>query len=144
MEKSRLVLWTSEFIFAWSIFFSKMAVLYFYRRLFIFSSIRIPIIVLMVACSVWITIRTFFTIFHCIPPRAYWDLNIKDATCVADISDFYLGTNITHCSMDFIILCLPIYEVVRMHLPRGQKIAVIGLFATGSLCVFHPHPSFAL
>lgn len=38
--------------------------------------------------------------------------------------------------MDFIIIGLPIYEVARMNLPFDQKVAVVGLFATGSLYVF--------
>ncbi|OAQ72020.1 hypothetical protein VFPPC_00089 [Pochonia chlamydosporia 170] len=133
MEKSYLVLWVSELLYAWSIFFAKLAVLYFYRRVFRYSSIRIPIIILMVSCGIWVVIRTFFTIFHCIPVRAYWDQSIKNAKCLVNVGAFYLGTDITHCVMDFLILALPIYEVIRMKLPFGQKIAVVGLFATGSL-----------
>lgn len=133
MEKSYLVLWVSELLYAWSIFFAKLAVLYFYRRVFRYSSIRIPIIILMVSCGIWVVIRTFFTIFHCVPVRAYWDQSIKNAKCLVNVSAFYLGTDITHCVMDFLILALPIYEVIRMKLPFGQKIAVVGLFATGSL-----------
>ncbi|KAF5539538.1 integral membrane protein, partial [Fusarium napiforme] len=110
LEKSHEILFTSEILYSWSIFLSKMSVLTFYRRIFQFSSIRVPIIILM----------------------AYWDKSI-DGKCMNNIGQYYLGTDLTHCLMDFIILALPLFEVVRMKLILGQKIAVIGIFSLGSL-----------
>lgn len=136
LEKSYLALWISELLYAWSIFFAKLAVLYFYRRIFRFSSIHVPVVILIIACGIWIIIRTFFTIFQCLPIRAYWDRSIKHPKCFLNVREFFLGTDATHCAMDFIIIGLPIYEVARMNLPFDQKVAVVGLFATGSLYVF--------
>lgn len=136
LEKSYLVLWISELLYAWSIFFAKLAVLYFYRRIFRFSSIHVPVVILIIACGIWVILRTFFTIFHCLPVWAYWDRSVQNAKCLLNVRAFFLGTDITHCIMDFIIIAFPIYEVARMNLPFGQKIAVVGLFATGSLYVF--------
>ncbi|RKL06047.1 hypothetical protein BFJ68_g10514 [Fusarium oxysporum] len=48
LEKSHEILFASEILYSWSIFLSKMAVLTFYRRIFQFSSIRVPIIILMI------------------------------------------------------------------------------------------------
>ncbi|KAL4732042.1 hypothetical protein ACLX1H_001047 [Fusarium chlamydosporum] len=132
LEKSHEILFASEILYSWSIFLSKMAVLTFYRHLFQFTSIRIPIIILMVCSGIWITIRTFMTIFHCMPVQAYWDKSI-DGKCLSNIGKYYLGTDLTHCLMDFIILGLPLYEVIRLRLAFGQKIAVIGIFSLGSL-----------
>ncbi|KAF4443970.1 hypothetical protein F53441_11288 [Fusarium austroafricanum] len=132
IQKSHEILFVSEILYSWSIFLSKMAVLALYRRLFSVSSIRIPIIILMVCCGCWITIRTFMTIFHCIPVQAYWDKSIK-GRCLNNIGRYYLGTDLTHCLMDFIILALPLVPVLRMKLPLGQKIAVVGIFSLGSL-----------
>ncbi|KAM0402645.1 hypothetical protein ACHAPZ_005587 [Fusarium culmorum] len=86
----------------------------------------------MVCAGIWITVRTFMTIFHCMPVQAYWDKSI-DGKCLNNIGQYYLGTDLTHCLMDFIILALPLFEVVRMKLILGQKIAVIGIFSLGSL-----------
>jgi hypothetical protein len=134
LVKSHEILFASEILYSWSIFLSKMSVLTFYRRLFQFSSIRVPIIILMVCSGIWITVRTFMTIFHCMPVQAYWDKSI-DGKCLNNIGQYYLGTDLTHCLMDFIILALPLFEVVRMKLIFGQKIAVIGIFSLGSLYV---------
>ncbi|KAF5023480.1 hypothetical protein F66182_4480 [Fusarium sp. NRRL 66182] len=49
---------------------------------------------------------------------------------------YYLGTDLTHCLLDFIILALPVYEVVRIKMVLGQKIAVVGIFSIGSVYVF--------
>jgi hypothetical protein len=133
LERGYLILWISELLYAWSIFLAKMAVLFFYRRIFRFSSIRVPIVVLMVACAAWVVVRTFFTILHCVPPRAFWDKSVPGARCVVNVRVFYLATDIAHCCMDFLILALPIYEVARMRLPLTQKVAVVCLFAMGSL-----------
>jgi hypothetical protein len=132
LEKSHEILFASEILYSWSIFLSKMSILTFYRRLFQFCSIRIPIIILMVCSGIWITVRTFMTIFHCMPVQAYWDKSI-DGKCLNNIGQYYLGTDLTHCLMDFIILALPLFEVVRMKLIFGQKIAVISIFSLGSL-----------
>ncbi|KAF5138931.1 Satratoxin biosynthesis SC1 cluster protein 4 [Metarhizium anisopliae] len=132
-EKSTLILWTSEFLYSWAIFCAKIAVLCFFLRVFRFASIRIPIMILITLCSIWITIRTFFTLLRCRPIQAFWVQDMPDATCFTNVRAYYLATDVTHSSMDFIILALPIYEVSRMKLPFGQKIAVVGLFATGSL-----------
>lgn len=132
-----MMLWASEYLYSWSIALTKLAVLSFYRRLFQFSSIRIPIIVLMVMCGIWITLRTFITTFHCLPVHAYWDKSIPNARCITHIARFYLGTDLTHCLLDFMILALPVWEIIRMRLPFGQKIAVLCLFALGSLYVLH-------
>ncbi|KAM5349661.1 hypothetical protein ACJ41O_006166 [Fusarium nematophilum] len=141
LEKSHLILWISEYLYSWSIVLSKLAVLAFYRRLFRFSSIRIPIIVLIVLCVIWIILRTFMTLFHCMPVQAYWDKSIPNARCMTNVARYYLATDTTHCLMDFIILMLPLFEVVRMKLPFGQKMAVVFLFATGSLLP-RPAPTY--
>ncbi|EFZ03348.2 integral membrane protein [Metarhizium robertsii ARSEF 23] len=136
---STLVLWTSEVLYSWAIFCAKTAVLCFFLRVFRFSSIRVPIMILITLCSIWITIRTFFTLLRCRPIQAFWVQNIQGATCFTNVRAYYLATDVSHSSMDFIILALPIYEVSRMKLPFGQKIAVVGLFATGSLYVSCSH-----
>ncbi|KAL2673877.1 hypothetical protein Neosp_012321 [[Neocosmospora] mangrovei] len=75
-QKSRFLLWVTELLYAASIAASKLAILSFYWRVFRYTSIRIPILVLIAAVSIWFTIRTFMVIFHCIPVQAYWDKTI--------------------------------------------------------------------
>ncbi|RSM19461.1 hypothetical protein CDV31_001621 [Fusarium ambrosium] len=130
-EKSRFLLWVTELLYAGSIAASKLAILSFYWRIFRYTSIRIPILVLIAAVSIWVTIRTFMVIFHCIPVQAYWDKTIKDAHCALNAPTLFFCTILIHCLMDCIILVLPIIEVAKMHLPWTKKLAVVGLFTSG-------------
>ena len=141
LEKSYLVLWISEFFYSWSICLSKLAILTFFRRVFQFSSIRWPIIIIMIICVIWITLRTFLTLFRCSPIQYYWDRSLN-GRCVIDVAMYYFATDLTHTLLDVIIVTLPIYEILKMQLPLGQKIAVTGLFSCGLLCVSsRPSPS---
>ncbi|KAH7347685.1 hypothetical protein B0T11DRAFT_143563 [Plectosphaerella cucumerina] len=132
LGRSYLVLWISEFFYSWSICLSKLAVLTFYLRVFQFSSIRWPIIILIATCLVWIGIRTFFTIFRCSPVHYYWDRSVE-GSCWVNVATYYLATDVTHTLLDCIIVALPIFEVLKIQLRLGQKIAVIGLFSCGFL-----------
>jgi hypothetical protein len=134
LERSYLILWLSEFLYAWSIFLSKMAVLTFYRRIFGVLPIRWPIYALSFLCIAWILIRTFVSLFRCTPIQFYWDKSL-DGHCAFDSPRYYFGTDLTHTLLDTIILALPIFEVLKMKLPTGQKVAVVGLFSCGFLYV---------
>jgi hypothetical protein len=130
-ERTNLMLWISEFCYSWSIYASKLSVLLFYRRIFQLLPVYWAILVLMGSCSVWILLRTFMTVFRCWPVDFFWDKSIDDGTCVIDAAVYYFATDLTHTLLDCLILALPIFEVLKMKLPFGQKIAVAGLFSFG-------------
>ncbi|CAM1502222.1 Fc.00g042060.m01.CDS01 [Cosmosporella sp. VM-42] len=129
----RLLMYCSEFCYAFSIASSKLTILTLYWRLFKLSSIRIPIIVMFTVSVIWIIIRTFMVLFQCVPIQATWDKSIKNAHCAINEGQFFFGTVLTHFCMDIIILALPAFEVGKLRLPLGQKLAVIGLFLIGAI-----------
>ncbi|KAF5693593.1 integral membrane protein [Fusarium denticulatum] len=132
-DRSRLLLWICELLYASSIAFCKLSILCFYWRVFQYTSIRYAIIILLVAVSIWITIRTFMVIFHCVPIRAYWDKSIQGAKCPFNEANFFFATILIHTTMDCVILILPVIEVMKMTLPLSQKLAVVGLFTSGTM-----------
>ncbi|KAI7772334.1 hypothetical protein LZL87_007695 [Fusarium oxysporum] len=134
-DRSRLLLWICELLYASSIAFCKLSILCFYWRVFQYTSIRYAIIILLVAVSIWITIRTFMVIFHCVPIRAYWDKSIQGAKCPFNEANFFFATILIHTTMDCVILILPVIEVMKMTLPLSQKLAVVGLFTSGTMYV---------
>ncbi|KAF4499502.1 integral membrane [Fusarium agapanthi] len=135
-DQSRLLLWICELLYASSIAFCKLSILSFYWRVFQYTSIRYAILILLVAVSIWITIRTFMVIFHCVPIRAYWDRSIQGAKCPFNEANFFFATILIHTTMDCVILILPVIEVMKMTLPLSQKLAVVGLFTSGTtVCV---------
>ncbi|KAH7202977.1 hypothetical protein BKA60DRAFT_656978 [Fusarium oxysporum] len=136
LQLSHLLLWNAELFYASSLAFSKLSILGFYWRLFSRSNIRVPIQILAVLSLIWLIIRTFLAIFHCVPVHAFWDKSIKDAVCTIDDSKFFFGTVLVHLLLDISILALPVLQVMNLHLKAGQKIAVIALFMFGILvCV---------
>lgn len=74
-------------------------------------------------------------IFLCSPVSFYWDKSIPHGSCRISVSNFFFGSVLTHSIIDLFILVLPVVEVVRLHLPLGQKLATVGLFTSGALYV---------
>jgi hypothetical protein len=135
-------MWISELFYANSIAATKFAALLFYAKMFRFTSIRIPIYVLLATVTVWLILRTFLVIFQCVPVEAIWDKTIPNPTCNIDTAKFFFGTVLTHCLMDITIVLLPAFPVSKMQLPQAQKYAVIGLFACGIMYDAPPLPLF--
>ncbi|KAF4966832.1 hypothetical protein FSARC_5547 [Fusarium sarcochroum] len=136
-EYARFGLFMAEFLYAMSLGFSKLAILGFYWRLFSsVRSIRLGIYILQGSTVIWLTIRTFMTIFHCIPVQAYWNHNIKDAVCKVDPAKFMFGTTLVHLMLEIAVLSLPVFQVKTLKLRLGQKIAVVAMFMFGILPIF--------
>ncbi|KAH7074047.1 hypothetical protein FB567DRAFT_188135 [Paraphoma chrysanthemicola] len=130
-EYARFGLFMAEFLYAMSLGFSKLAILCFYWRLFSVSVIRPGIYILQASTIIWLTIRTFMTIFHCLPVQAYWNLNIKGAVCRIDPGKFMFGTTLVHLFLEIAVLLLPVFQVASLKLRLSQKIAVVAMFMFG-------------
>ncbi|KAH7109998.1 hypothetical protein B0J13DRAFT_578421 [Dactylonectria estremocensis] len=136
LRQSHLFLWNAELFYALSLALSKISILGFYWRLFSKSNIRLPIQILATCSLVWLIIRTFLAIFHCVPVQAFWDKTIEGAMCSINDSKFFFGTVLVHLIIDVFILVLPVLQVKRLQLRSAQKAAVISLFMFGTLvCV---------
>ncbi|KAF4459630.1 integral membrane [Fusarium albosuccineum] len=133
LEKAWILTWLGSETYTFGIAFSKFAILTFYWRIFKYTRIRIPIQILSVLAVSWFILRILVVNLQCIPIQALWDKSIKDAQCNIKESTFFFSTVLTHVIIDCMILTLPAVEVGRMHLPTGQKIAVIALFMFGTL-----------
>ncbi|KAK0383650.1 hypothetical protein NLU13_9561 [Sarocladium strictum] len=131
LEQSRFLSYFNSLCYAASIACCKIAILCLYWRLFKTSSIRIPILVLLVIVTIWILIRTFMLTFRCVPVQSLWDYSITDKVCNIDSGKFFMGTITTHFLLDIIILILPLIEVFRLRMRLGQKLAVAALFLIG-------------
>ncbi|KAF1995209.1 hypothetical protein P154DRAFT_624133 [Amniculicola lignicola CBS 123094] len=130
LEKGRMIFFWAQITYSTSLAFSKLAILAFYWRVFGTSNIKLPIKVLSAAAIIWLIIRTFMTIFHCIPVQGFWDKNIG-AKCTIDDGKYFMGTIITHMFLDVFILALPVMQIAPLKLPKAQKIAVGAMFMFG-------------
>lgn len=133
LEQSRFLSLFNSCCYATSIACSKAAILFLYWRLFKFSSIRLPILILLGIVGAWFILRTFMLIFRCVPVRSLWDYSITNKQCHIDSDKFFLGTLTTHFVLDLIILALPLFEAFHLRMKFGQKMAVAGLFLVGTV-----------
>lgn len=76
----------------------------------------------------------FAFIFPCDPIAKNWDATITEGKCV-DKAAIYLGNAAINAITDIMILLLPIPMVLKLQMPRVQKIGLIGMFAFGSAYV---------
>lgn len=132
LYQARKLGYFNSLCYAASLACSKLSILLFYWRLFKFSVIRIPIILLLIISTMWLILRTFMLTLRCIPTRAIWDKTIP-AVCNIDGDKFFLATITTHFILDVIILLLPIFPVFSLRLPLHQKLGVIGFFLLGAM-----------
>ncbi|KAH8895197.1 hypothetical protein GQ53DRAFT_779365 [Thozetella sp. PMI_491] len=130
LRASRMYLYFLELSYATSLAFSKFSILSFYWRLFSTSGIRLPIITLAVCSVLWLALRTFIAIFHCIPPQAFWE-NIQGATCSINDSEFFFWSVLAHLVLDICIIVLPILQIRKLQLRTHQKIGVASMFCFG-------------
>ncbi|KAL9601246.1 MAG: hypothetical protein Q9219_002651 [cf. Caloplaca sp. 3 TL-2023] len=130
-----LNLFVEEIFYSTGSAFMKLSLLAFYWRIFNVPSIRRPLKILVVAVIAWLLARYIAIILHCIPPSAYWDKSIKDATCGVDDRRFFMGTNTVNFILDLITLVLPMPYVHRLQVRRSQKLVVFGMFALGGFIV---------
>ena len=74
---------------------------------------------------------TIAVTLQCIPPSAIWDTTIK-AKCNNSTAQVYAGAAFSIFE-DIVIILLPVRELTNLNLSTRKKLAVIFMFALGSL-----------
>lgn len=108
---------------------AKISVLCLYRRVFPITSISrasLAVGLLVVAC--WLT-SIFGAIFRCIPVQAAWQ-KLLPARCI-NFAAFFLGVELFNCTLDIIILSMPIPVIRGLQMPLRRKIQLIIIFLLG-------------
>ena len=121
---------------------AKVSILLLYKRLFnpdkmtrwaIYASLA-----LVIAHNLGIM---FATIFDCPPSREAMDFRSRGAKCISfnqpkgvpKMRKIAIIGGALNVFTDVIILILPVPVVWKLQLPRRQRVAVLGIFATGVL-----------
>lgn len=88
-------------------------------------------------CLGWMIchMTAFFVVvaLQCVPPAAIWDPNIK-GKCNNSTAEVYAGAAFSIFE-DLVIILLPVRELNGLNLTPRKKLAVIFMFALGSLYV---------
>lgn len=113
----------------------KISILYLYVSIFETRAFRLTALAVGLATIIRCIVILPLNIFQCHPVNAYWDtylLSDPSSHCL-DFNKLFLGYAITDVLLDVIILCLPIYMIQKLHLPKRQKFILCGIFLLGSL-----------
>ena len=119
--------------YALTITLVKVSILLLYRRIFVTPSFRHVTLVVGAISVIWGVITILGQIFLCRPISAAWDPNSLFTDKCLDVQAYLKGVTVSNLLIDVIILCLPIYMVLRLQLPIRKKIVVSGIFMVGGL-----------
>lgn len=117
--------------------FAKLSLLLFYRRLAPFTWFRAAIYVVMFVVVAYTLGIMFSLIFPCKPIASNWDVTIE-GECI-NKTGIYIATAVINIATDLALLVLPIPVLVRLQIPRLEKVALIAMFGVGSMYVAHTH-----
>ncbi|KAH8738245.1 hypothetical protein BGZ61DRAFT_526235 [Ilyonectria robusta] len=125
---------SATLIFAVSIAFSKLSVLFFFLRISPDRVIRRAVHTLISLICVYTLVYIFLMIFRCRPVSSGWDLTVE-GQCIDSLVPM-LTLSIANIVIDLFVLLLPIRIVIPLQIPLRQKISLALLFATGGfVCV---------
>ncbi|KAH6668390.1 hypothetical protein B0J14DRAFT_675210 [Halenospora varia] len=115
-----------------SFMFVKMSLLLLYLRLSQYQTFRIMVYAAIITTVTYSLLGSFEFLFGCRPIAKSWDITITYGSCInpAKILAIHGGLNI---ATDIAMLVLPVVMVRKLQLPRREKVALAGLFMTGTL-----------
>ncbi|KAI1469005.1 uncharacterized protein F4812DRAFT_425425 [Daldinia caldariorum] len=134
----RRILYDAKFVFAGqliyatSILSTKLSILAMYRQIFPVRLMKLGRLVLSYLTVIWWGVYVLFETFQCKPIKKVFNPAIE-GHCIGSY-EFILGLMVPNIVTDVAILCLPIYEIVNLHLTPSQRITLSGIFLFGS-CV---------
>jgi hypothetical protein len=111
--------------------FIKCSVLALYMRLGDRVLTKLAI-VMMAVVTASASANVLVCIFQCTPINAAYDVTITNKKCV-DINAFYLANGATNITTDVLTYLLPVPLVLKLQVPKKQKIALGVMLCLGLL-----------
>lgn len=118
-------------MYTFCITFTKLSILYMYWRVFQCREVRILTTIGFVAVALWTLAVCITAGLTCIPVQKMWMPQIE-GTCI-NLPAFYYGVQIPNILTDIYIILIPTHEILKLDLPIGQKISLIGIFGLATL-----------
>ncbi|CAJ2513924.1 Uu.00g020430.m01.CDS01 [Anthostomella pinea] len=127
-------IWLSSILYNACLSCIKLSVLALYMRLGDATLRRLAIgMIVIVGCQA--VANVLASVFQCLPVRAAWDhLNIQpyEKHCI-DIGAYYLANAAINIITDILVYTLPVRLVMRLQVPRRQKIGLAVMLCLGLL-----------
>ncbi|KZM24640.1 uncharacterized protein EKO05_0008579 [Ascochyta rabiei] len=114
-----------------SLTITKISILLQYHRIFTIHKMRIPVYAALAMTSVWGLTLLFTSIFSCIPVEAFWEVTEQgNAKCVDIMALWYTNASVNIVT-DILVAAIPIPGIWGLHIPKRQKIALLGILTIG-------------
>lgn len=110
---------------------AKLSILLFYLRLFPDNRFRNVTKVMIVLIALFAIAFNLAVIFQCWPVRRAWD-QTRRGKCIRFDLLTYLGSAFSIIT-DFVIILLPVPQLWSLNLNYSKRIALVLMFAVGSL-----------
>ncbi|OJD25821.1 hypothetical protein ACJ73_02808 [Blastomyces percursus] len=133
-KKQVILLWASVPVYNASLFCTKASISLQYHRIFPGSRIRIACygaLAFLTLYGLWVVIGSFLT---CVPVKRFWDDTVEGSCMSRDA--LWLSTAIAHIVTDIILLAMPMPILIRLNLPKRQRIGLVLVLALGGfVCI---------
>ena len=126
----------SEFFYAFSQCFTKLAIVLQLKRIFRGTkrdSVYWICITIMVVQTIYFIIAGIIVVAQCNPREKIWN-PLLPGTCLNNDENVVISACI-NLALDFIMLLLPIYAIFRLKIAIKRKVGITAVFATGMLYV---------
>ncbi|KAH7069522.1 hypothetical protein FB567DRAFT_634165 [Paraphoma chrysanthemicola] len=117
--------------------FNKISVVCLYYRIFSISTKYFRI-----ACNAmntWVVVSSMAfiiaTVFQCTPVAAFWDRSIPNLKCFKN-EPWWISYASVQITTDFILLAMPIPQILRLSMNKSEKLGICLVFGTGAFVTF--------
>ncbi|KAH6693896.1 integral membrane protein [Plectosphaerella plurivora] len=122
-----------EILYYTTVALPKMGIVLMYVRVFnwrgVMRGLAIGLLCLLAATFTSFVITA---VFKCRPIAYWWDRTIPGGKCI-NVQAWFHAQTIPGIILDFIIMALPLRTIWGLGLPMPKKIALVGIFAVGSV-----------
>ena len=136
------IFWATVPIYQSSLISTKASILFQYLRVFTQRNIRIACYCLIGFLATYGTWTILSAWLNCVPVEKFWNPSVP-GYCMSK-AGLWFSNAAVHIVTDIMIIVFPMPVLKRLNLPRKQKIAVMAVFALGTLYVLNQTSYIAL
>ncbi len=132
LEGLLISLYVGCILYAVAIAVIKISILLLYRSLFPTPGIDLATKIIGAISIAWGIETALVGTFSCAPVRAFWDITVKERSCI-NTTAFFTANSTAHVLIDIAILVLPVKKVWALKMSLHHKIVVSLMFLLGGL-----------
>ncbi|KAL4876784.1 hypothetical protein BJY04DRAFT_222792 [Aspergillus karnatakaensis] len=121
--------------FYFSVSVAKLAILFFYLRIFTTRLFKRVTYVVIGLCTGYTAAVVFQSAFDCAPASYYWTRFDEEShgTCLS--YDAFRAMPAINIALDVVVMVLPLPLLLKLNLPLAKKVRVISMFSVGILII---------